>query len=80
MSTKLRNVYKDALKHYAGKNFDSEMLAALERVQEKRHDELVADMAEAIHDELMESRREADPKLAAVYAEAVQRETEIADA
>ena len=56
MSTKPRNIYTDALAYYGGETITDEMRAALKRVQERRHDELVRQVADAIHEELMDAR------------------------
>ena len=50
------DVYTDAIKRYVGDRNTSEVVAALERVQQKMHDELVRQAADAIHEELMDAR------------------------
>jgi hypothetical protein len=50
------DIYTDALAYYGGETITDEMRAALERVQEHYHDELVRQVADMIHDALMDER------------------------
>lgn len=52
----MKNIYTDALAYYGGDTITDEMRAALERVQEHDHDALVRQVADMIHEQLLDAR------------------------
>ncbi|MEL7667712.1 MAG: helix-turn-helix domain-containing protein [Actinomycetota bacterium] len=52
----MKDIYTDALTYYAGDQITDEMRAAIERVEAYNHRVLVMQVADLLHEELMDAR------------------------
>lgn len=66
-------IYEEAMARYAGAHVDAEIESAMVRVQDKHHTQLVNDVMNLLHEELIVARLEKDPELMAIFAEARDR-------